>query len=94
MIENYVTEFNPDVHGYTITTSSPSEVLDEARIGPNHIDSFGALRELPGIGWRGQNRLLLSYSAGDTVGEASRWFHTYTYVNLGDPVAHVEHGAP
>ncbi len=26
------------------------------------------------------------------MGEASKWFHTYTYVNLGDPVAHIEHG--
>ncbi len=25
------------------------------------------------------------------MGEASKWFHTYTYVNLGDPVAHIEH---
>lgn len=36
--------------------------------------------------------MLLSYAAGDTVGEATKWFHTYTFVNLGDPVAHVDHG--
>ncbi len=28
------------------------------------------------------------------MGEATRWFHTYTLVNLGDPVAHVDSGAP
>lgn len=34
--------------------------------------------------------MLLSYAAGDTVGEATKWFHTFTFVNLGDPVAHVD----
>ncbi len=37
---------------------------------------------------------MLSYSAGDTVGEATRWFQTYTFVNLGDPVTHVDAHAP
>jgi hypothetical protein len=45
---------------------------------------------MPGVGWQGNNRMLLSYAAGDTVGEASRWFHTYTMVNLGDPITHVD----
>lgn len=31
---------------------------------------------------------MLSYAGGDTVGEASKWFHSYTLINLGDPVAH------
>lgn len=92
--ESYDTVFDPLVHGYSILASSTTQQLDEERIGPNHIDSIGSLDELPGVGWRGKNRLLLSYSAGDTVGESSRWFHTYTYVNLGDPVAHIDHGAP
>lgn len=38
--------------------------------------------------------MLLSFAAGDTVGEATKWFHTYMMVNLGDPVAHVHHNAP
>jgi len=93
VVENYVTEFTPNIHGYSVVAPDSTQTLDEKKMGPNHIDSLGSLSELPGVGWRGQNRLLLSYSAGDTVGEASRWFHTYTYVNLGDPVAHVDHGA-
>jgi hypothetical protein len=64
--------------------------LDERMLGPSHLESLGALRETPGVGWQENNKLLLSYAAGDTVGEASRWFHTYTFVNLGDPVTHVD----
>lgn len=41
----------------------------------------------------GDNRMLLSYSAGDTVGEATKWFHTYMMINMGDPVASVEKNA-
>lgn len=80
--ESYVSVFRPDIHGYTISLPDPSLSLDDDLIGPNSMDSLGALSELPGVGWRDKNRLLLSYAAGDTVGEASRWFHTYTYVNL------------
>lgn len=36
--------------------------------------------------------MLLSYAGGDTVGEASKFFHTYTLINLGDPVTHVDNG--
>lgn len=50
--------------------------------------------ETPGIGWKGTNRMMLSYAGGDTVGEATKWFHTYTLVNLGDPVTHNDHKAP
>ncbi len=42
----------------------------------------------------GDNRMLLSFAAGDTVGESTKWFHTYMLVNIGDPVASVNHGEP
>ena len=35
--------------------------------------------------------MLLAYAGGDTVGEATKFFHTYTLINLGDPVTHVDH---
>ena len=38
--------------------------------------------------------MLLSYAGGDTVGESSKFFHTYGLINMGDPVAHVEKGRP
>lgn len=67
VVENYVTEFTPNIHGYSVVAPDSTQTLDEKKIGPNHIDSLGSLSELPGVGWRDQNRLLLSYSAGDTV---------------------------
>lgn len=63
----YVSEFSSEVHGYSIVAPNNTRTFDNNRIGPNNRDSLGALSELPGVGWRGQNRLLLSYSAGDTV---------------------------
>lgn len=88
--ESYDTIFRVDRHGYQVYRPSNTSTLDETIIGPNSVDSLGALRERSGIGWRGNNRMMLSYSAGDTVGEATKWFQTYTLVNLGDPVTHVD----
>lgn len=51
-------------------------------IGPNFIDSLGSITDTSGVGWHDKNRMMLSYSAGDTVGEATKWFQTYTMVNL------------
>lgn len=34
--------------------------------------------------------MLLSFASGDSVGEATKWFHTYMMVNLGDPVLSVQ----
>ena len=38
--------------------------------------------------------MLLAYAGGDSVGETTKFFHTYSLVNLGDPVTHVDHGRP
>lgn len=34
--------------------------------------------------------MLLNFASGDTVGQSTKWFHTYMMVNMGDPVAHIE----
>jgi hypothetical protein len=86
--------FASDVYGYIFYAPSTEKVFDDKKNGPNTIDSFGALDDTPGVGWQWKNRTLLSYAAGDTVGEATKWFHTYTMVNLWDPVAHVDKDAP
>jgi hypothetical protein len=44
--------FSPSDKGYAIYRSSTDTILDERLIGPNHIDSFGSLRETPGVGWQ------------------------------------------
>lgn len=45
--ENYTRVFDPSIHGYTIFAPSAMDLLDENRIGPNHIDSIGSLSETP-----------------------------------------------
>ncbi len=50
--EIYVSEFDPSIHGYALIAPTSSRILDEYRIGPNHIDSIGSLREQPGVGWK------------------------------------------
>ena len=81
--------FGSQVQGYRVNRNSGSRTVDSTTIGPNGVDSFGAIADIPGVGWKDSNRTLLSYAAGDTVGEATRWSHTFTLINMGDPVAHV-----
>ncbi|MBP9779728.1 hypothetical protein KBD33_03855 [Candidatus Gracilibacteria bacterium] len=91
----YHTSLNGTQVGYSfIIAGGVTRSIDEKKIGPRGVDSFALTHDTPGIGWGGNNKTLLSYAAGDTVGEATRWFHTYTMINMGDPVAHVDHDAP
>jgi hypothetical protein len=84
--------FANNVQSYHVMGESTSDI-DERKNGPSTIDSLGDLPDLPGVGWQGNNRTLLAYAWWDTVGESSRFFHTFTFINLGDPVAHVDKGA-
>ena len=90
----YSSVFSPSTRWYSIYRDSDDIVLDERVIGPNHIGNFGALRESPGVWWQENNRTLLSFAAGDSVWEATRWFQTYNLINLWDPVIHVDKWAP
>lgn len=82
------------IYGYKVTRPTQTRELDEIKNGPSDTDPIGFLEEIPGVGWSARNTMLLSYAGGDTVGEASKFFHTYTLINMGDPVAHVDHGRP
>lgn len=86
--------FQSPVLGYKIFRAAEANELDETKSGPIDSDSIGALSEIPGVGWKGNNTMLLAYAGGDTVGESTKFFHTYTLVNLGDPVAHIDHNRP
>lgn len=74
--------FHSDVLGYKIFRATESNELDETKGGPIDSDSIGSLSEIPGVGWNGNNTMLLAYAGGDTVGESTKLFHTYTLVNL------------
>jgi hypothetical protein len=86
--------FRGEDAGFDIIRRPSGDTLDSRLLWPSHTESLGALLDVPGVGWHGNNRLLLSFAAGDTVGEATRWFHDYTMINLWDPVAHLEIGVP
>lgn len=53
----------PGAAGYKVFRISASEELDENKNGPNYIDSLGALSQKSGIGWAGNNTMLLAYAA-------------------------------
>jgi hypothetical protein len=92
--KSYGNPLYPTAFGYKIFSLTNSQELDETKNGPDHSDSIGALSEIPGVGWQWNNTMLLAYAGWDTVGETTRFFHTYTMVNLGDPVTHIDHNRP
>ncbi len=73
---------------YRYTYESTVPVFDEIKNWPSVIESIWNTPDISWIGWKWTNKMLLSYAGGDTVGEASKWFHSYTLINLGDPVTH------
>lgn len=81
------------VTGYRFIRRSAIPIVDEAKNGPESIEPLAMTSETPGIGWKGSNRMMLSYAGGDTVGESTKWFQSFTLVNLGDPVTHNDHQA-
>ncbi len=85
--------FGSGKYGYTFFQKTKDTIIDETKVWPSGIDSFGETRDNPGIWWKWKNTTLLSYAWGDTVGEATKWFHTYTLINMWDPVAHVDNMA-
>lgn len=42
-----------------------------------------------GIGWEEDNRTLLNLAGGGTVGDATKWYQTFSTITLGDAVAHL-----
>lgn len=85
---------NNAARGFMVQRSLSDALFDDAKVGPRDIDDIGTLSENAGVGWMGNNRMLLSFAAGDSVGEATKWFHTYMMLNMGDPIASVRHGEP
>lgn len=59
-------------------------------IGSADKSGLEEYREKQGIGWEGQNKTLLEFAGGSSVGEATRFNSTYSTVNLGDPVFRVK----
>lgn len=60
------TEF-PGALGYQIYRASDTQALDSTKNAPTDTDTIGSLSEAPGVGWTGNNTMLLAYAGGDTV---------------------------
>lgn len=64
------------------------------RVDPAYAmkSSFGGLEEYSnqtGIGWDGTNRMLLEVAAGTTIGNATKFYQTFSTITLGDGVSHL-----
>jgi hypothetical protein len=57
----------PGALGYEIYRSGDTQTLDSTRNAPTDTDTIGSLAEAPGVGWTGNNTMLLAYAGGDTV---------------------------
>lgn len=88
------TVFQDRVSGYAVRSQSTQEVYDRYKNWPNTIDSLGMIDEVPWVGWRWTNTMLLQYAGGNTVWESTRWFHTFNLINLWDPVTHNSKKSP
>lgn len=53
---------NPSISGYKIFRVTDSDELDETKNGPGNTDSIGSLSETSGVGWQGNNTMLLAYA--------------------------------
>ncbi|MDD2487531.1 MAG: hypothetical protein PHS92_04120 [Candidatus Gracilibacteria bacterium] len=42
-----------------------------------------------GIGWQEDNKMLLEFAAGSNVGDSTKFYQTYSTINLGDPVVKI-----
>jgi len=66
--------------------SSDLDVFHDTQ--PYGIENFSQEK---GIGWQGENKMLLAFASGENVGEASKENFSFSLVNLGDPVIQLKH---
>lgn len=57
-----------------------------AKSGPEGLEQYP---KKTGIGWEDSNRTLLEISAGGTVGNATKFYQTFSTITLGDAVSHL-----
>lgn len=62
---------------------------DKAYVGRTDITGLEAYSKKTGIGWEGDNRMFLELAGGSTVGEATKFYQTFSTITLGDAVSHL-----
>ena len=75
------------IEAYAPDTASTLAV-DSDLIGSNS-NGLEQYHGTEGIGWSSDNHTILDVAGGSTVGEATKFYQTYSTINLGDPVAHL-----
>nr|MDD3720153.1 VCBS repeat-containing protein [Candidatus Gracilibacteria bacterium] len=51
------------------------------------IENF---KDNKGVGWSGKNKSLLLFAAGESVGESTKKYSSFSLINLGDPVINLK----
>ena len=69
---------------------SDGTTADRELIGGSEKVGFEEYRDKQGIGWEGQNKTILQFAGGSSVGEATRFNMSFSTVNLGDPVFRIK----
>jgi hypothetical protein len=71
------------------TVNNEIGALDPAfmsKSGPSGLEDYP---KKTGIGWEDTNRSLLEIAAGSTVGNATKFYQTFSTITLGDAVSHL-----
>ncbi|MDD5769409.1 MAG: hypothetical protein PHE25_00425 [Candidatus Gracilibacteria bacterium] len=74
--------------GYSISYNDPfaSDTKTLNSFSNNFSKGYEDFQTDGGIGWKEDNKTLLSFAAGKSVGEATKDYMSFSLINLGDPV--------
>ncbi|MBW7954446.1 VCBS repeat-containing protein [Candidatus Gracilibacteria bacterium] len=86
--ENYFGGSTKDAIGYSIVYNDPFASTSK------NVNKFGTFFEFgyekfdqkDGVGWKEDNKILLSFAAGKSIGQATKDFMSFGLINIGDPV--------
>lgn len=71
------------------STAGEIGTLDAAYVAKSGADGLEDYPKKTGIGWEGTNRMLLEAAAGTSIGNATKFYQTFSTITLGDAVSHL-----
>lgn len=76
---------------FAMNDGASSEIgnLDRAYISASGPVGLEEYPKKTGIGWEDTNRMLLEVAAGTTIGNATKFYQTFSTITLGDAVSHL-----
>ncbi|MDD2566021.1 MAG: VCBS repeat-containing protein [Candidatus Gracilibacteria bacterium] len=63
-----------------------NESIDKDLVTRGEKTGLENYTEEAGIGWGGKNKMLLEFAGGNNIGDSTKFYQTYSMINLGDPV--------